>query len=185
MGRQAEFEELARPHLDALYRTALRLAGQEATAQDLVQETLLRAWRSFERFEPGTSFRSWLFRILTNAFFNEYERRSRGPIPTDFGEVEPAGAEEEVPYLTVRDVERMGERLGDQARRALARLPAEFRVVFHLATFEGFHYREIADATGLPLGTVMSRLFRARRFLRRELAATAREAAQRQERSER
>ena len=171
---QDEFEEQARPHLDGLYRTAFRMAGERAAAEDLVQESFLKAFRAFGQFQKGSNFKAWIYTILTRTFINEYRRRSRAPIVTDFSEVEPAGVDE-LPVLTAEDVERLGDRLGDPARQALARVPEELRLVFLLSTFEDLNYREIAPALEIPIGTVMSRLFRARRILREELAAFARE----------
>lgn len=164
-----------RPHLDALYRTALGLTGDTSSAEDLLQETLLRAFRAYPLFEGGTNFRAWIFRILTNAHINEYHRRGRAPLLRDFAEAEPPAAEEENPYLSADDVERLGEWLGDAAKRALEKVPPEFRVPFLLSTFEKLSYKEIAEVLGIPLGTVMSRLFRARRILRQELIAFARQ----------
>ncbi len=173
MDARLEFEELARPHVDALYRTALRMAGRAQAAEDLVQEAFLKAFKNFHRFERGTNFKAWIFTILANASINEYRRGARAPAVTDFAEREPAAGEESV-YLSAGDVERLGDRLGDEARRALAKLPPEFRQAFLLSTFEDLTYREIAGVTGIPLGTVMSRIFRARKVLREELAAVAR-----------
>ncbi len=175
MDPRSEFEALAGPHLDALYRTALRMTGESASAEDLVQESVLRAFRSFGRFERGTNFRAWIFTILTNQYINEYRRKGKGPALTDFAESEPAGAEEPV-HLTAEDVERLAEHLGDEARKALGKVPPEFRIVFLLSTFEEMSYKEISQVVGIPMGTVMSRLFRARGILREELAAFAREA---------
>ena len=171
----SEFEELVRPHVDALYRTALRMTGQGAAAEDLVQDCFLKAWKNLHRFERGTNFKAWIFTILTNAYINEYRRKSRAPARvTDFAEVEPAGAEE-VPQLSAQDVGRLGDRLGDRAKKALEKVPDEFRVIFLMATIEEMSYRDIAAMLGIPIGTVMSRLFRARRMLREELAEFARE----------
>jgi RNA polymerase sigma-70 factor (ECF subfamily) len=167
-----EFEALAMPHLDALYRTALRMTGQAASAEDLVQEAFLRAFRNFRRFDRGTNFRSWIFTILTNAFINDYRRKAHGPAVTDFAELEPA-AIDAPERLSAADVEALGERLGDEARRALEKMPPEFRLVFLLSTFEEMSYKEIAAVAGIPIGTVMSRLFRARAILRGELAPHA------------
>ena len=171
----SEFEELVRPHVDALYRTALRMTGGAAAAEDLVQDCFLKAWKNLHRFERGTNFKAWIFTILTNAYINEYRRKSRAPaMVTDFAEVEPAGAEE-LPQLSADDVARLGDRLGDQAKRALEKVPEEFRIVFLLSTFEEMSYKDIAAMLGIPIGTVMSRLFRARRILREELAEFARQ----------
>ena len=171
-GSKSEFERLLRPQVDALYRTALRMTGQDATAQDLVQEATLNAWRGFGSFEAGSNFRAWIFRILTNAFINRYRREGRAPQSTDFAELEPA-APVETPHLTAEDVERLGDALGDEAAKAIAKLPSEFRSVFLLSTFEDMTYKEIAGVLEVPVGTVMSRLFRARELLRTDLAALA------------
>lgn len=175
MAAKDDFEAQALTHLDALYRTALRMTGNSASAEDLVQETFLRAFRNFHRFEPGSNFRAWIFTILTNTYINEYRRRSRAPLPTDFAEVEPA-QEESSPFLTAEQVDALKERLGDEAKRAIEKVSPELRLVFLLSTFEGMSYKEIAEVVGVPIGTVMSRLFRARKVLREELSAYAREA---------
>ena len=169
-----EFEAEVRPHGDALYRTALRMTGEAASAEDLVQETFMKAYRNFHRYERGSNFRAWIFRILTNTCINQYRHRAGGPRVTDFGEVEPAG-EEESTFLSAGDVEAMKERLGDESRKALDRMLPEFRLVFLMSTFEDMSYKEIAAVLELPIGTVMSRLFRARKMLREELAAFARQ----------
>jgi RNA polymerase sigma-70 factor (ECF subfamily) len=173
MDPRSEFETLAAPHLDALYRTALRMTGEGASAEDLVQEAMLRAFRAFARFERGSNFKAWIFTILTNQHINDYRRKGRGPALADFSESEPAGEEPAV-HLTSEDVERLAEHLGDEARKALGKVPPEFRIVFLLSTFEEMSYKEISAVVGIPIGTVMSRLFRARKILREELAAFAR-----------
>lgn len=171
---QAEFADRVKPHVDSLYRTALRMTGEGASAEDLVQETFLRAYRGFGQFEPGSNFRAWLFTILTHTYINDYRRKARAPRVTDFSEVEPEGAEE-TPHFSVDEVERLADRLGDPAKRALDRLPPEHRLVFLMSTFEDLSYKEISSILGVPIGTVMSRLFRARGILRRELADFARQ----------
>lgn len=174
-GGRAYFESEIAPHLDSLYRTALRMARSREDAEDLVQETALRAYRARERFQPGTNFRAWLFTILTNAFINVYRRQSRAPQTVDFAEVEPVyeDAAREAGRLAPEDIEKLRDRLGDEARNALDALPSEYRIVLHLSVFEGLSYKEIADVTGVPLGTVMSRLFRARVAMREALTAYA------------
>ena len=173
-----EFEKTALVHLDALYRTALRLTGSRAEAEDVVQETFLRAFRGFRRFSPGTNCRAWLFTILRNVFLNRI--RARGPEVdegreslVDSAEVEsatgpPEGARnpEEEFFQTV---------LHGDVDRALKALPLPFREAVVLADLEGLTYREIADVLGCPLGTVMSRLSRGRGLLRRLLRDFARE----------
>jgi RNA polymerase sigma-70 factor (ECF subfamily) len=179
---QADFEALARPLVDALYRTSLRMTGDSSSAEDLVQEAMLKAYRAFDRFERGSNFKAWIFTILANCAVNEHRRGRRAAAVVDFAAAEPA-AYEETPVLKAEDVERLGDRLGDEAKRALSRMPEEFRLPFLLSTFEDLTYREIAAATGVPIGTVMSRLFRARQALRAELAAAAREEGFLRERS--
>jgi RNA polymerase sigma-70 factor (ECF subfamily) len=180
MEAQAEFAERVKPHLDSLFRTALRMTGEASLAEDLVQETFLKAYRGFSQFEPGSNFRAWLFTILTNAYINDYRRRSRAPLVTDFTEIEPEG-ETESPTFSAEDVQKLADRLGDAAKRALDRLPPEHRLVFLLSTFEDLSYKEISAALAVPIGTVMSRLFRARAVLRRELSDFARQEGYLQE----
>ena len=184
METQAEFADRVKPHLDPLYRTALRMTGEGAAAEDLVQETFLKAYRGYGQFQPGTNFKAWLFTILTNTYINDYRRRSRAPVVTDFAEIEPEG-EAESPHFSVDDVAKLADRLGDAAKRALDRLPAEHRLVFLLSTFEDLSYKEISGILAVPIGTVMSRLFRARAVLRRELAEFARQEGFLQEKDDR
>jgi len=179
--RREEFEREALPHLDALYRTALRLTRDESDAEDLVQETYLRAWRSFEQFQPGTNLRAWLFKILTNAFINRYRKLEGQPATTSLETIEehllyeglagsdgtrtsPSAEEEALRQLPDEDV-----------RRALESLPPQFRLAVLLADVEGFAYKEIAAITEVPIGTVMSRIARGRGLLRRALADIGRE----------
>jgi RNA polymerase sigma-70 factor, ECF subfamily len=179
--RQERLEAEALTYLDPLYRTALRLSRNPQDAEDLVQETYLNAFRALDRFEEGTNLRAWLFRILNNAFISQYRRRRRRPSSSldevsDFylydhlvdGGVAPAQENPEREVLS---------RIGDEAvLRALEELPVEFRQVELLADVEGFSYREIADILGIPIGTVMSRLYRARRRLQKVLWQEAQEA---------
>jgi RNA polymerase sigma-70 factor (ECF subfamily) len=173
-GDRQAFEALAYPLLDSAYRTALRLTGQPASAEDLVQEAFLRAFRAFNQFERGTNFKAWLFRILTNVFLNDYRRKAREPQATDFAEVEPADPATPVGEFKVEEVEAIRAHLGDEAVKAIDRLPPDFRLPFLLSTFEGFSYKEIAAILDIPMGTVMSRLFRARRLLKSDLKEYAR-----------
>ncbi|HKS17014.1 MAG TPA: sigma-70 family RNA polymerase sigma factor, partial [Planctomycetota bacterium] len=150
--RQA-FEELAYPLLDSAYRTALRMTGQPASAEDLVQEAFLRAFRGFAQFQRGSNFKAWLFRILTNVFLNDYRRKSREPQTSDFAEAEPADRATESGQFKAEEVEAIRAHLGDEAVRALDRLPPDFRLPFLLSTFEGFSYKEIAAILEVPIGT--------------------------------
>jgi RNA polymerase sigma-70 factor (ECF subfamily) len=160
--RRDGFERLAWPLLDALYRTARSLVGA-ASAEDVVQEAIVRAWRSYGRFQQGTNFRAWIFRILFNAALNARRDAARRPVEVLAGEV----PDRDVVFLRPEDVDRADD---PAARAAIAALAPEFRAVFLLATFEEFSYREISEALGIPMGTVMSRLFRARAQLRAAIA---------------
>jgi RNA polymerase sigma-70 factor (ECF subfamily) len=179
--RQERLESEALTHLDALYRTALRLSRNPQDAEDLVQETYLNAFRSLDRFEEGTNLRAWLFRILNNAFISQYRRRKRRPSSSLEDVTEyylydhlAEGGASPRPENPERDVLAL---LGDETvLEALEELPVEFRQVELLADVEGFSYREIADILGIPIGTVMSRLYRARRRLQKALWQEAQEA---------
>lgn len=173
-GDRARFEALVREHLDGLYGAALRLTRNRSDAEDLLQETLLKAWRSFHTFTEGTNARAWLFRILMNAHIDRYRKSAREPETTD---VEDVG--DFYLYNKVQESELL-RRAGDpeklldgvmehEVREALESLPEHFRSVVILADLQGFSYREIADILGIPMGTVMSRLFRGRRLLQRKL----------------
>jgi RNA polymerase sigma-70 factor (ECF subfamily) len=178
--RRERLEAEALTYLDALYRTALRLSRNPQDAEDLVQETYLNAFRALDRFEEGTNLRAWLFRILNNAFISHYRRRKRRPSSSldDVSDfylydhlVDQPTAPGENPEQEVLN------RIGDEAiLGALEELPVEFRQVELLADVEGFSYREIADILGIPIGTVMSRLYRARRRLQRVLWREAQQA---------
>lgn len=173
--RRERLGQQALTHLDALYRTALRLTHNQEDAEDLVQETYLRALRAAEQFQEGTNLRAWLFKILTNGFINQYRRRARTPRNESIDDVEdfylyqhlidnglqPASSEPEREVL---------ERLVDEdIIRALEELPLPFRQVVLLADVEGFAYKEIADILNIKIGTVMSRLHRGRRRLQQAL----------------
>ncbi len=170
-----EFEQVALAHLDALYRTALRLTRNRAEAEDIVQEACLRAFRGFHRFDPGTNARAWLFTILRNVFLNRLRREGREVFQGD-AMLEEAGDSATLEAASASPEEEFFQTVvhGD-VDRALNALPLAFREVVVLADLEGLSYREIAGVVGCPLGTVMSRLSRGRRLLRASLAAFARE----------
>jgi RNA polymerase sigma-70 factor, ECF subfamily len=180
--RRGEFEAVALVHLGAIYRSALRLTHNRAEAEDLAQETCLRAFRSFHRFNPGTNCRAWLFTILRNAFRDRLRRSGRELLDTDAadgdGECQsataaaPVGHPEDEFFLTVLD--------GD-VDRALKALPLPFREVVMLSDLEELSYKEIAEVVGCPVGTVMSRLSRGRALLRQALGRVAREHGYRKE----
>jgi RNA polymerase sigma-70 factor (ECF subfamily) len=169
------FEREALVHLDAVYRTALRLAGDPTDAQDLVQETMLKAFRAWRQYRPGTNAKAWLLTILRNTFVNQYRRRKLRPASVDVGEIEPFTVFREVQDA---DPERtfFDRLVDDDVLRAIDGLPEDFREVLVLSDVEGLTYAEIAHAIGAPVGTVKSRLFRARQILQRELYDYAVEA---------
>ncbi len=172
--RRKRFEEMVAQHLDSLYAAALRLTRNREDAEDLLQETLLKAWRSFHTFEEGTNARAWLFRILMNAHIDRYRKATREPEVSD---VEDVGefylytkVQESEQLREVGDPEKLLEGIMEQeVREALESLPEYFRSVVILADLQGFSYKEIADILGIPVGTVMSRLFRGRRLLQKKL----------------
>jgi len=174
---RAEFEAEALQHLDALYASALRFTRDARDAEDLVQDAFLRACRFIDRFEPGTNMKAWLFRILTNTFINKYRRTTRerslvdGPekeMVTDQLHSPEAAARAENPERALLD--RM---VSADVLAAIDAVPIDFRMVVILADIHDFSYKEIADILDVPVGTVMSRLYRGRRHLQRSLAGHA------------
>jgi RNA polymerase sigma-70 factor, ECF subfamily len=171
---RARFEEEALKHLDALYRTALRMTRNPSDAEDLVQDALVRAYRFYDRFQPGTNFRAWLFKILTNTYINSYRRKQGRPQESSLEDTEEFFLYNQLSDEAgerITDVENtVIDRLGaDSIQRAIDQLPPQFRTTVQLSDVEGLSYAEIAEATGVAKGTVMSRLFRGRRLLQRAL----------------
>jgi RNA polymerase sigma-70 factor (ECF subfamily) len=171
---RARFEEEALKHLDALYRTALRMTHNPSDAEDLVQDALVRAYRFYDRFEPGTNFRAWLFKILTNTYINSYRRKQGRPQESSLDDTEDFFLYNQLSDdggERINDVEgTVLDQLGaDSIQRAIDQLPPQFRTTVQLADVEGLSYNEVADALGIAKGTVMSRLFRGRRLLQRAL----------------
>lgn len=164
------FERDALPFLDQLYGGALRMTRNPADAEDLVQETFLKAYAAFDSFTEGTNLRAWLFRIMTNTYINQYRKKQRQPFQTgtdDLSDSDLFEAESHTPRgLGSAEAEAL-DRLGDaEVIEALAKVPEDFRMAVYLADVEGFSYKEIADIMETPVGTVMSRLHRGRKLLR-------------------
>jgi len=180
---RSEFEALVLPHLDNLYRTALQMAHRPDEAEDLVQETLMRAFRSFATFAPKTNFRAWLLKILTNSYINRYRKHKDNPARTSLEDVRAFltsdEAEEPSRELANRPAPIMDECFDQEVRHALDGLPKKFRQVVVMALVEGMSHKEIAAAMNCPLRTVMSRLYRSRQRLRRRLASYVRQSGYR------
>ena len=178
ISRRIEFEEEALPHIDALYNSALSLTHDPISADDLVQETYLKAWRFFDSFSPGTSCKAWLFKIMMNTYINQYRRRNRQPQTVDFKEIEDHAESRiglDMPPLDGSAQTVFNGLFSDEVKSALESLPEYFLDVALLADIEQFTYQEIADILGVPIGTVRSRLSRARSLLQAKLFHYARE----------
>ncbi|GAA1785883.1 MULTISPECIES: sigma-70 family RNA polymerase sigma factor [Streptomonospora] len=176
---ELDFATAVTPYADQLYPTALRMTRNSADAEDLVQETFAKAFANFHQFKAGTNLRAWLYRILTNTFINGYRKKQREPRQDSTDEIKDwqlAAADTHASTGSRSAESEVLERLPDSAiRHALAALPEDFRLVVYLIDVEGFTYKEVAARMDTPLGTVMSRLHRARRQLREHLGDYARE----------
>jgi|SRR5579875_375366 len=176
MADRARFSELTMEHMPALYSAALRMTRNPADAEDLVQETFLKAYRSFDSFTEGTNLKAWLYKILTNTFINNYRAAKRRPEKADVEDVEDLYLYRRLGELQGGPVGRSAEEevfdrfTDDEVKQALESLPEVFRIAVLLADVEGFSYKEIADITDVPIGTVMSRIHRGRKALQKALA---------------
>lgn len=168
----SQFEAEVLPHLSLLRKVALRLKGNQMDAEDLVQETLLRALRFWDQFTPGTNCKAWLLRILKNQHINEWRVTSRRAVPVDIeciSEVDLARLAQAPAWISSPDRKMMSEMLNDELYTAICRLKDEFRSIMFMYSFRDMPYRQIARLTHLRLGTVKSRLYRSRQLLRKSL----------------
>jgi RNA polymerase sigma-70 factor (ECF subfamily) len=174
-----DFEAAAMPFVDSLYNTAFRMTRNAEDAEDLVQESYLKAYKYYDKFREGTNFKAWLFKILKNTFINNYRRRQQRPPQSDFAEIEES-FETQVSDEVKRRVkspeeELLEDVLDEDVQRALDDLPTDYRMAVVLADLEGFSYKEIAEILELPVGTVMSRLYRGRKLLEESMLSYARD----------
>src|SRR5438270_13814112 len=175
MADRAQFTDLAMEFMPSLYSAALRMTRNPADAEDLVQETYLKAYRAFESFEEGTNLKAWLYRILTNTFINAYRAKKRRPDESDIDDIENlylyrrlGGLEGAASGRSAEDVV-LDQFTETEVKEAIEALPEQFRLAVLLGDVEGFSYKEIAEILQIPIGTVMSRLHRGRRALQKRL----------------
>ncbi len=170
--KRKSFEREAMPHMDALYRTALRMTKNESDAEDLVQETMIKAYRFWDKFETGSNCRAWLFKIMTNIFINDYRSKSRAPVAVDVDDIDDNYLYGQLATQSDDDnpERQLFAKIFDKdVRKAIEELPEDFRLVVILSFLEGFAYQEIAEIADLQLGTVKSRLHRGRKLLQKRL----------------
>jgi RNA polymerase sigma-70 factor (ECF subfamily) len=171
--KQKEFSKLIDPHLSSLYSTALRMTHNQNDAEDLVQDTLFKAFRALDQFQKNTNFRAWVFRILVNTFITAYRKAIKQPQKVSYDDLEEfflyKRLDETVSLQETSKEEFLENLFDDDVKEALESLPYQFRLVVLLCDVEGFSYNEIANIIDAPLGTVMSRLYRGRKLLQRHL----------------
>ncbi len=169
--KQDDFEKEIIPHVDAMYNFALRLTSDPNDAKDLVQDTIVKAYRFFNSYEKGTNAKAWLFRILKNSYINNYRKKSKQPSQVDYDEVSSFYETIRADRTDTSDLENrmFRELIDDDISNALEQLPEDFRTVVLLCDVEGFTYEEIANMLDVPIGTIRSRLHRGRNLLKVEL----------------
>jgi len=169
------FESEFLPHIDAMYNFAYRITYDEDMAKDLLQDTFYKAFRFLESFHEGTNAKAWLFRILKNSFINEFRKKSKEPSMVDYQDVETYYNSDDVNEIITSDlrVEVLQDMIGDEVSNALNALAVDFRIVIILCDLEGFTYEEMSKILDIPIGTVRSRLHRARNLLREKLRTYA------------
>ena len=181
MADQANFEQDAMEFAPQLYSAALRMTRNPADAEDVVQETYLKAYLAYDSFEAGTNLKAWLYRILTNTYINRYRKKQRRPNEVELGEVEDLylykriGSAETGSASRSAEMEVLQSLVSEDVRKAIDSLPEHFRMPVLLADVEGFAYKEIAEILDVPIGTVMSRLHRGRKTLQKALWEFAQE----------
>lgn len=173
--KQSIFNQEFMPHINAMYNFAYRLTLDSDDAKDLLQDTYLKAYRFIDSFQQGTNAKAWLFRILKNSFINDYRKKSKEPSKVDYQEVETFYNSEDVDRQITPDlrVEALQDMIGDEISVALNSLDVDFRTVIILCDLEGFKYEEMAKILDIPIGTVRSRLHRARNLLKEKLSEYA------------
>ncbi len=173
--RKTIFDNEFLPHLDAMYNFGYRLTFDQDDAKDLVQDTFMKAYRFVNSFERGTNAKAWLYRILKNSFINDFRKKSKEPSKVDYQEVENFYNSENVDESKTVDlrIDTVKDMMGDEVTNALNSLAVDFRTVILLCDLEGFTYEEMAKILGIPIGTVRSRLHRARKLLKEKLKSYA------------
>ena len=171
------FDKEFMPHVDSMYNFGYRLTFDEDDAKDLVQDTYLKAFRFINSFQRGTNAKAWLFRILKNSFINEFRKKSKQPSKVDYSEVEQYYNSDDAGENITTDlrIETVQHMIGDEISGALNAIPVDFRTVIILSDLEGFTYEEMSKILDIPIGTVRSRLHRARNMLKEKLAVYAKE----------
>jgi len=171
LAKDKVFEEEFLPQIDALYNFAYHLTYSEEDANDLVQEAYMKAYRFINNYEVGTNAKAWLFRILKNAFINDYRKKNKQPTKVDYEEIVNFHNEEDTNFSSYDDLrtEMFDKMMGDEVTIAINSLPVDFKTVILLCDIEGFTYEEISKIINVPIGTVRSRLFRSRNMLKEKL----------------